>query len=117
MKTTRWCSLYIDGKEWTVIGHTLAGPQTLMTGGEMARFSSTTAGKSWKPKQLTGGSKLNMTYARRPVPHHEDFVAFWADGDPSKTGESSLYLCDAKGTVYRMPREMTKDGVKPKVWK
>lgn len=106
-------SLIIDGRDWTVIGPTGTGPQTMMTGGEMVIWRSRNAGSSWRPQAITANSTNNHTYARRPVPHHPDFIAFWADGDPSTQGPSHLYVSNSEGQVFRLPIQMTADRQAP----
>ncbi len=108
-------SLYIENDgTWRIIAPTETGPQTYNPGGEMAMWISKDLGKTWKKvKQLTKGSLYNHTYARRPVNAHPDFYAFWADGHGRKPSKSHLYFCDKEGKVWLLPREMTKDFVKP----
>jgi len=108
-------SIIVDGSTWTVIGPTGTGPQEFMTGGEIAVWTSTNSGESWSSQALTRNSVLNHTYARRPVPYHDGFVAFWADGDASTESESSLYVSNKEGTVYQLPRNMNTDREAPLV--
>lgn len=109
-------SLYIekDGT-WRIIGPTGKGPQPIGAGGEIEIWSSKDEGKSWsKERTLTRGSKLNHNYVRRPVNAHEDFYAFWCDGNPDKLSESYLYFANKSGEkVWRLPYEMTEDFAKP----
>ena len=81
----------------------------------MVRWTSTNAGRSWKPQALTANSQVNHTYARRPVPNHPDFMVFWADGNASKSGPSSLYVSGEDGKVYRLPRSMKNIWEKPEL--
>lgn len=108
-------TLHVQGRTWTVIGPTAAGPQAEHTGGEMAFWSSADLGQTWRPRQVTANSPRNHSYARRPVPSHPGFAAFWADGDAASPSPSDLYVADAKGTVYRLPRVMTGDRQAPEV--
>jgi hypothetical protein len=63
---------------------------------------------------LTHGGLLNHTYARRSVHAHEDFYAFWADGNVHQESASSLYFTDKHGTgVWRLPLAMTGDFATP----
>lgn len=108
-------SLYIDNKDWQIIGPTEPGPQFYGTGGEMARWISSDEGKTWKKATtLTSKSTRNHSYARRPLYAREDFYSFWADGDADKFSESRLYFYDKKGNkVWMLPYEMEKDFEKP----
>jgi hypothetical protein len=111
-------SLYIEpGGLWRVIAPTEAGPQPYNPGGEMVLWTSRDQGRTWtRVKQLTNGSKLNHTFARRPVNAHAGFYALWADGHGRQPSESSLYFTDKEGThVWRMPTKMTKDFESPAV--
>lgn len=92
-------SIYIerDGT-WRIIAPTEPGPYPHGTGGEMALWISHDQGKSWqKAEDVTSNSKLNHSYARRPVDAHHDFYAFWADGNPHELSESRLYFADKSG--------------------
>jgi hypothetical protein len=110
-------SLYIepDGA-WRVIAPTEPGPQPFGTGGEMVMWLSRDEGKTWKRmKQLTNNSKLNHTYARRPLNAHPDFYTLWADGNARKRSESSLYFTDREGSkVWMLPTKMEKETEKPR---
>ena len=96
---------------WRVIGPTGPGPQPGNPGGEMAVWTSSDQGVTWtRQRQITSGSKLNHTYARRPVNAHPDFYAFWADGHGRRPSESRLYFCNRDGTnVRRLPVDMSGD--------
>jgi hypothetical protein len=111
-------SLYIeeDGT-WRIIAPTEPGPQPWTTGGEMALWTSRDRGATWtKAKQLTRNSKVNHTYARRPVNAHPDFYAFWADGNPLEQSESRIYFTNKTGDhVWRLPTTMSGDFAKPEV--
>lgn len=93
---------------WRVTGPTEAGPQPLGTGGEIAMWTSVDKGATWtKARQLTGGSALNHTYARRPRGAHPDFHTYWADGDADKFSASRLYFTNRAGDqVWRLPYDM-----------
>ncbi|MFT3935197.1 MAG: BNR-4 repeat-containing protein [Chitinophagaceae bacterium] len=107
-------SLYIEGKQWTIIGPTEAGPQHYGTGGEIALWQSKDAGNSWqKIKQLTQNSTRNHSYVRRPLNAHPDFYGFWADGNPDSLSVSQLYFCNKKGEVWQLPYTMQTTTVKP----
>ena len=108
-------SLYLEADgTWRIIGPTESGPQRYNPGGEMAMWTSTDRGVTWrKVKQLTRNSVRNHTYARRPVNAHPDFYALWADGHGRKPSLSTLYFCDRAGTVRVLPRKMTADFAKP----
>ena len=110
-------SLFIgeDGT-WRIVGPTETGPQPYNPGGEIAMWISRDLGKTWKKeKQLTSGSLMNHTYARRPVNAHPGFYALWADGHGRKPSESNIYFCDRAGTVRRLPRIMNGDLVIPNI--
>ena len=108
-------SIYIEQDAWHVIGPTGTGPQVMMTGGEMIRWTSYDQGKTWSSAALTVDSKQNHTYARRPVPHHPDFMSFWADGDASKRSDSSLYFTNLQGDVFQLPSSMSGDRESPQL--
>jgi hypothetical protein len=77
---------------------------------------SNNLGQTWKKvKQLTKNSSRNHTYARQPVNANPDFYAIWADGHGRKPSQSTLYFCDKQGNVYVLPREMSKELVKPQL--
>ena len=98
--------LQADG-QWLVIGPTEQGPQPYNPGGEVAVWLSPDQGVTWqKKKQLTRGSAMNHTYVRQVQNAQADFIAIWADGHGRKPSSSSLYLTDADGNVYRLPRRM-----------
>lgn len=107
-------SLYVDEKEWIVIGPTEAGPQRWGTGGEMALWQSVNQGKTWtKGRMLTSNSPYNHSYARRPLNAHPQFYAVWADGDADKLSPSRLYFCNKSGEVWQLPYSMQNDFEKP----
>jgi hypothetical protein len=101
-------SLHIEDSEWRIIAPTEPGPQPYGAGGEMVLWSSRDEGRTWnREKQLTRGSELNHTYARRPVDASPQFYALWADGNPLEPSESRLYFTDREGThVWRLPAAM-----------
>ena len=108
-------SVYVRGKEWVIIGPTEAGPQKWGTGGEMALWRSKDEGKSWvKVRNVTKNSLFNHSYARRPVNAHDDFYAFWADGDADHMSESKLYFTNRKGNkVWLLPYDMDTEFATP----
>jgi hypothetical protein len=110
-------SLYIEDNVWRVIAPTEPGPQPWTTGGEMVMWTSRDEGRSWtKSKQLTQGSKLNHTYARRPLNANPQFYALWADGNPLAPSESRLYFTDRDGNqVWRLPAQIEGEFAKPEV--
>jgi len=111
-------SLYIepDGT-WRVIGPTELGPQPYNPGGEMVMWTSADQGANWtKVRQLTTGSLMNHTYARRPLNAHPGFYAIWADGHGRQPSTSHLYFTNQAGDhVWRLPTTMTTDSAKPEV--
>jgi hypothetical protein len=109
--------LYIEQESWRLIAPTTTGPQAYMTGGEVAVWSSTDQGATWKrEKQLTRNSPRNHTYIRRPTHAHPDFYAFWADGNAAEASESFLYFTNkALDQVWRLPEKMEQDFGKPQL--
>lgn len=107
--------LYIeDDGTWRLIGPTAEGPQPYNPGGEIAMWTSTDCGATWKKaRQLTGDSPFNHTYIRHPVNAHEDFYAFWADGHGREPSHSSVYFSNRAGDVFRLPRQMTDEFARP----
>ena len=97
-------SLYIeDDGTWRIIGPTQTGPQPYNPGGEVAVWTSSDRGATWKMlRQLTHQSSFNHTYCRKPIDAHPDFYAFWADGHAREPSESRLYFCDKSGERVRM---------------
>lgn len=108
-------SLHIDGDDWRIIAPTEPGPQYHGTGGEMALWVSSDAGATWaRRRQVTAGSPMNHSYARRPVNAHPDFFTFWTDGNPDERSDSSLYFTNRDGDrVYRLPRKMNEPWAEP----
>jgi hypothetical protein len=100
-----------------VIGATETGPQAYNPGGEMALWQSEDYGKTWTQiRQLTGGSAMNHTYARRPLGAREGFLSFWADGHGRQPSESRLYFYDAQASeVRQLPFQMVNEREKPVV--
>ena len=83
----------------------------------MVMWTSNDEGTTWKVvKQLTHDSKLNHTYARKPVNANPEFYSLWADGNARQPSTSSIYFTDQKGThVWRLPTKMTEDFAKPEI--
>ena len=107
-------SLYIQGKQWTIIGPTETGPQRWGTGGEMAIWESLDNGVTWKKtRQLTHQSERNHSYARRPLNAHPDFYAFWADGHADTLSRSALYFTNQQGQVFQLPYDMAQPTTHP----
>jgi len=107
--------LYVepDGT-WRIIGPFLDGPQVYGTGGEVGVWTSQNQGVSWElTKQLTENSLYNHTYVRQPVNAHEDFYAYWADGNAFAQSPSRLYFSTKGGDVFRMPTHFTEDFAAP----
>ncbi len=108
-------SLWIEGKDWMVIAPTQDGPQLHGGGGEIEKWISNDNGKSWSKAQLiTTGSRFNHNYIRKVMGGQDDFLYFWADGNPDKNSKSQLYFGDKAGQVWRLPYRMKKDWAKPK---
>ena len=111
-------SLYVERDDlWRIIGPTEPGPQRYNTGGEVAMWTSTDQGATWKKvKQLTRDSQFNHGYCRKPLGAHPDFYALWADGHGRKPSESRLYFTNRDGDhVWQLPEKMTGKTAKPEV--
>jgi hypothetical protein len=108
-------TIYLESENlWRAIGPTEPGPQPYGTGGEMVMWISTDQGVTWKKeRQLTTVSKLNHSYARRVLNAHPDFYAIWADGNSRKPSQSSIYFCNQKGDVFKLPTMMIEKMEKP----
>ncbi len=102
-------SLYLGpGGRWRIVGPTEPGPRPVGSGGEVAMWTSSDSGVTWrKERDLTKGSPRNHNYVRRPMNAHPDFAAFWADGDPDAFSKSHLYFANRDGDrVWRLPYDM-----------
>ena len=111
-------SLYIEADgTWRIFAPTEPGPQPYGAGGEIALWSSTDQGQSWKKeKVLTKNSPRNHTYVRRPLHAHPDFYALWADGDTRQPSESHLYFTNQTGDrVWKLPTRMSASDAQPEV--
>jgi hypothetical protein len=111
-------SLYIESDgTWRVIAPTDTGPQPYNPGGEMAMWTSSDEGQTWKKvKQLTRDSQRNHTYARRPLNAHPDFYALWADGHGREPSQSFIYFTNQRGDhVWRLPQKMGTEFAKPEI--
>ena len=108
-------SIYVRGKEWIIVGPTGTGPQKWGTGGEMVLWKSKDEGRNWfKVCNITEDSSYNHSYARRPVNAHDDFYAFWADGNADRMSESKLYFTNKKGDkVWLLPYDMNAEIATP----
>lgn len=103
-------SIWIDGKEWTVIAPLDPGPQKWATGGEIVMWKSKNNGASWnRIRSLTNDSRYNHGYVRRPVNAKDPFFGFWADGNPERITQSKLFFTDSKGKVMQLPYTMTEE--------
>ncbi len=100
-------SLYLEDGKIRILAASGKGPQEYNTGGEMVMLESLDGGKTWSEKQLTKSSAYNHTYPRRPLNANPDFYGIWADGNGREKSESSLYYCNSKGEVWKMPRKMS----------
>ena len=99
-----------------VIAPTEIGPQPFNPGGEVAMWSSSDGGDTWRRvRWLTCNSLYNHTYVRRPVRAHADFYAFWADGHGREPSPSRLYFATRDGRVFRLPTSMTKETARPEL--
>lgn len=103
--------LYVEPDGWKLIAPFAPDPAPFMTGGEIETWQSRDDGAAWtKLKSLTHDSPRHHTFVRQPLHAHDDFYAFWADGDPRKASDSSLFFTDKQGSaVWRLPVEMGSD--------
>jgi hypothetical protein len=108
--------LWVDAKkQWRLLAPTEPGPFPYYTGGEMVPWMSVDQGRNWTAaKPLTTSTDRHQCFPRRPVGAQPGFAAFWADGDPRQTSESSLYFTDESAqTVWRLPAVMDSDSAAP----
>ncbi len=99
-----------------IVAPTETGPQAFNPGGEVAVWSSSDDGETWRQtRQLTLNSLYNHTYVRRPVRAHAGFYSFWADGHGRTPSPSRLYFATRDGQVYRLPASMTKETARPEL--
>ena len=108
-------SIHIEGDAWRVFAPAEPGPQRWGTGGEVAIWRSEDRGATWtKERDVTRNSPMNHHYVRRPVNAHDDFYAFWADGNPDELSPSHLYFANRQGThVWRLPYDMEDEFARP----
>jgi len=108
-------SLHIEDSQWRIFAPAVPGPQRWGSGGEVAIWSSDDQGKSWtKQRDVTHNSPTNHHYIRRPVNAHDDFYAFWADGNPDELSPSHLYFANKQGDrVWRLPYNMEQEVAQP----
>jgi hypothetical protein len=109
--------LCLEGSRWKLIAPLAPGPVPFMTGGEIEMWGTNDEGATWdKLKALTSDSPRHHTFVRQPLNAHDDFYAYWADGDPRKPSDSSLYFTDKKGSaVWQLPWEgMASDAAAPR---
>ena len=108
-------SLYIEDDQWRIFFPSEPGPQRWGAGGEIAIWSSEDEGATWqRDRMVTTGSELNHTYVRRPLHAHDDFYAFWADGNPDELSPSRLYFTNRSGShVWQLPYDMPGETAHP----
>ncbi len=107
-------SLFIFNNVWKIVGPTERGPQLYGTGGEIAIWSSTDKGLTWKKDVIvTHNSLTNNSYVRRPIQAKAPFCFFWANGNPDKFSISELFFGDFEGKVWKLPYEMKNEYEKP----
>jgi hypothetical protein len=106
-----------DDGTWRIIGPTEPGPQLWRTGGELAMWTSSDLGTTWKKvKQLTQLSKHNHCYVRHPVNAHPDFYRLWADGHGNdRSAPCRLYFCNKAGDVRVLPQSMSGPLAQPQI--
>jgi hypothetical protein len=107
--------LYVEQDGWKLIAPVAPGSVPFMTGGEIEMWQTRDEGATWaKLKSLTHDSARHHTFVRQPLDAHDDFYAYWADGDPTKPSESSLYFTVKQGSgVWRLPVEMATEAATP----
>ncbi|MCC6794754.1 MAG: BNR-4 repeat-containing protein [Candidatus Hydrogenedentes bacterium] len=110
-------SLYIEKDVWRIVASSAPGPQAYCTGGELQLWESRDEGNTWSMvRDITQNSTLNHTYARKPLNAHEDFYAFWADGNPLEPSASRLYFTNRAGDkVWQLPDMIAGDFAKPSI--
>ncbi|HEX2967939.1 MAG TPA: BNR-4 repeat-containing protein [Bacteroidales bacterium] len=108
-------SIYTTGDQWKVIGPSDPGPDKYGTGGELVLWTSNDNGQTWnKSVNITSGSSMNQSYARRPLNASGEFFSFWSDGDTKKFSRSHLYFTNDKGDkVWILPYKMSREYEKP----
>ena len=109
--------LYVELDGWKLIAPLAPCNVPFMTGGEIEMWKTNDDGATWaKLKSLTHDSPRHHTFVRQPLNAHEDFYAFWSDGDPRKPSDSSLYFTNKQGSgVWRLPARMTTDVATPQL--
>jgi hypothetical protein len=108
-------SIHIEDDVWRIFAPAEPGPQKWGTGGEVAIWRSEDRGATWtKERDVTRNSPMNHHYVRRPVNAHDDFYAYWADGNPDELSPSYLYFANRDGSqVWRLPYDMEDDYAAP----
>ena len=111
-------SIWVDGKNWTVVFPSEPGPQLWGAGGELAIWKTCNAGKSWKKAlQMTANSPSNHGYVRRSYGGADPFSYFWCDGNPDRITDVHIYFGDSKGNMWMLPYDMTEEWETPAVYK
>ena len=107
--------LYVEEGGWKLIAPTDPGPQPFVTGGDIVMWTSADEGTTWtKLKTLTHDSLRPHTFVRQPRNAHQQFYAYWADGDALRESASHLYFSDKDGSaVWQLPAEMAGESEKP----
>lgn len=108
-------AIHVEGDLWRIFAPAEPGPQHWGTGGEVAIWCSEDQGLTWtKQRDVTRNSPRNHHYVRRPVNAHDDFYAFWADGNPDELSPSYLYFTNKQGDrVWQLPYEMEAEYAEP----
>lgn len=107
--------LVIDRMKWYLMVPTIAGPQPKTAGGDLVRWMSEDAGRSWYPLRLTNNSEVNHNWPRHPLNANAGMDFLWADGNTRKPSASRIYFADRQGNTYVLPTAMDADTAKPKL--
>jgi len=108
-------TIHINNDKWLIAGPSDSGSRKYTVGGEMVLWESYDEGVTWsKTRNITSGSRYNMSYPRRPLNAGKDFYIWWSDGNPEEISESGLYFSNNRlKKVWKLPYLMKKDYERP----
>lgn len=110
--------LEVDKIVWFATVPSRSGPQSNSSGGEIMRWRSEDAGRSWYRWPLTPNTTVNHNWVRRVMDGKPEFSTIWADGNTREFSPSRLYFADRPGNVYALPTVMDGEAAAPElVWK